>query len=71
MLCLIVVTHNFQMVENDLNIAGLVIRVESLVVQRTTKFSKCGCPPDFLVVHMHLLRAAPNPGKSDILSSID
>ena len=27
---------------------------ESLVVQRTTTFLKCGCPPDFLVVRMPL-----------------
>ena len=35
-----------------------VIRAESLVVQRTTTFSKCGCPPDFLVVRRSELRAA-------------
>ena len=40
--------------------SGLVISAESLVVQRTTTFSKCGCPPDFLVVRMPLLRAAPS-----------
>ena len=34
--------------------AGFVIRSEGVVVQRTTTFSKCGCPHDFLVVRMPL-----------------
>ena len=44
--------------EMPIGIAGFAIRAESLVVQRTTTFPKCGCPPDFLVVRMPLLRAA-------------
>ena len=40
--------------------SGFVIRAESMVVQRTTTFSRCGCPPKFLVVHMPLLMAAPS-----------
>ena len=57
-------------------VTGFVIRAESLVVQRTTTFSKCSCPPDFLVVRMILLGVAPsytkpNPGMSDILPSTD
>ena len=44
----------------SISLSGLVISAESLVVQRTTAFSKCGCPPDFLVVRMPLLRAAPS-----------
>ena len=42
---------------NDVQ-SGLVIRSESLVVQRTTTFSKCSCLPDFLVVRMILLGVA-------------
>ena len=58
--------------ESFLAITGFVIRAESLVFQRTTTL--CGCPPNFLVVRMPLLRAAPakpNPGKSDIMPSTD
>ena len=40
--------------------SGFVIRAESLVVQRTTTYLKCGCPPDFLVIRMPLLRVAPS-----------